>query len=352
MTSLIHKVLLSPARAPRVDYIYAPVLSYNSGTTTLTMTLDVLTAVGDVVYFYWTVGTVWGNTADSSYTITADDVVAGIASTTVSIATPGTYSLGAIQYRASSGVHSDASNTVSITVASALSFVGYNIASAAGATGGALSVSTQSLLGGTGGNVQPGDLVLVYYANTSQGDTAISVADTTGLTFTEQVELFGNNATSSDTNLALATAIAGATIATSITATLNTGVTNDNGMILRVWRGASASLDVAVTTATGVNNSIADGAAITPVTSGAHVEVCYAAAIADGNAGDFATPGVPSGWGNFNSLKVTAGSQRDMIMCAFEQAWTSGAVDPPSLNPTGSASTHSWCAITVAIKPA
>lgn len=245
-----------------------------------------------------------------------------------------------------------AAEEVTVAVSSGLTFVGYKLSSVPASAASTYTIGTTSLSGGTGGDVQNGDTVIIAYAETSAGDVAISVNDETGATFTEipTGELWSDD--NNDTNFAVAVAKLSAAPPATFTINGTANANNSQGAILLCWRGGNNTvLDVAATTATGANSAIADGAAITPTTAGSVVVAFYAAAIAAGNAGDYAGS-APSGWENFASLKNTGGATRNLIMCGFTQDWTSGALDPPSRNPGAEVLTSSWAAITIALRPA
>lgn len=335
------------------DFIVPPVLSYNSGTAALTVTLDALSEVGDVIYYYWTVAAVWGNTPDDSYTLTADDIVAGFYTDTITITTPGTYNLAAIQYRSSTTAYSAPSNSVEIVIAS-LTYVGYKTASRDNAA--AMTIALTALSGGIGGDVQNGDTLVLFYGVTGTADLALTVSNVSGVTWTRpnldtgSNEIYSNS--THDTNFAMAHATVSGTPAASFTvSSTSMSTANSQAAILLVFRGANSAIEGTAQAASGTD-SVANGAALTPAATGSIVISGGAAAIANGNAGDYATAGTPSGWGEYVTVKSADGTNRDIIMYAMQKAWTSGAIDPPAIDPTNGAAAHSWATVTTAVKPA
>lgn len=342
------------------ELLDAPTLVWDGDTSDASpdftsITLDLDTPVGSYLYVEFsddTFATVTETATPIALTENQINNVDPIA-LTVNDLTPGSYKARAYtKDPTNTNINSGVSDTVDITVAAAgITFVGYKLSTVPQSSQATYTIGTTSLSGGIGGDVQDGDTIILSYGSTSAGDLAISVDNHASITFTEVAELFADD--SNDTNLAVAVGtISGTPPATfTINGTANTA--NGQVAILRCYRNVNATIqDVAATTAQNGNTTIADGAAITPVTSGARVVAVYACAAPTGNTIDFATPGVPSGWENFTSLSNTGGSTRYVAMCTFDKAWTSGALDPPALDPGDNPVSGSWAAITIALRPA
>jgi len=117
-----------------------------------------------------------------------------------------------------------------------------------------------------------------------------------------------------------------------------------------VFRGVDPTtpMDVTLTTATGGNSVLANPPSITPVTAGAWIACFGFGAHTDGtdtytSAGDL-TLFTSSGGNTTNDGTAGAGYKDD---------WVSGSFDPGAWTFSGTDSTSfSWCAVTVALRPA
>jgi hypothetical protein len=154
--------------------------------------------------------------------------------------------------------------------------------------------------------------------------------------------LYSND--TNDTNAGVFLIRQGATLDTQVDLT-GLGAASPFSVTLFQYRGVNTTTpqDVTATTATGINTDRADPAAITPVTSGAKIVVCYAA-----------SQGTLTAWtapGDVSNFVQQAASSKARAACG-DKAWTSGAFDPAALTGgTGSAS-DSWAAVTLALRPA
>jgi hypothetical protein len=119
---------------------------------------------------------------------------------------------------------------------------------------------------------------------------------------------------------------------------------------VHVWRGVDSTtpLDATTTTATGTSSGRPDAPAITTVTSNAVVIAVGA------NAGStfsqaLSSLTVPSGMENF--YQSTVSSNRGIGIASTYRP-TAGAYDPPAFGGGSSSSSNSFCAATLALRPA
>jgi hypothetical protein len=226
----------------------------------------------------------------------------------------------------------------------ALQYVGGNTATKAGATSGNSTVSLTALTGGISSSAAAGDIVIAVFATGSTANRTLTITDGTNAYTLIDSELYSNGA-SYDTNLRVAyrrVTVAGGSVTFG-----PTGNAADAGaMAVHVWRGVDGNtqLDVAAVPATGIGTGRPNGAAITPVTSGAIVIVAAGAAAATGAVF------VASGLSNFRT--ATSSDTNDAMVGIGSFAWTSGAYDPAQWTGGTTGTADSWAAITLAIRPA
>jgi VCBS repeat-containing protein len=192
---------------------------------------------------------------------------------------------------------------------------------------------------------QAGDFIVVITGFASGTDGAPGVVSPSG--YIEIADLWGND--SLDANLSVSYKFLGDTPETSIiVAGHNYLVTRGAGTIILLFRNVNATtpLDVTTATAVGTNSAHANPPALTPVTDGAMVVVAAGwVAMAPSN-----TPTFPAGFEN--EAAVINGSTVSFVGAACTRAWEGGAVDPAAFVATSSDGTCSWCAVTLALRPA
>lgn len=207
------------------------------------------------------------------------------------------------------------------------------------------TISLTALTGGIGTTALDGDLVIAFGGKSHSINYDVAMV-TSG--YTEDADIYANDG--QDCNLGVFHKFMTATPDT--TAVLDHGGTSTNSGIggVIVLRGVDPTtpLDVAVVTATGTDGNLSDPAAITPVTAGAWIIGIYAGS----NNSTATNPTGPANMTNFafdNGQGSTTGLQ---LGVATKTDWTSGAFDPDAWTGTDNEATTSWCAVTLAIRPA
>jgi hypothetical protein len=116
----------------------------------------------------------------------------------------------------------------------------------------------------------------------------------------------------------------------------------------QVYRGVdtTTALDVAVVTASNINNRAANPGAVTPTTAGAKVISVMAAAYLQ-PAVDMTAPALS----DVLAHKGAGGTYAASLLIGH-QDWTSGSLDPAAATISGSISGDSWAAMTIALRPA
>jgi hypothetical protein len=228
----------------------------------------------------------------------------------------------------------------------ALEFRGYR--SAAGTTN-PVNLPTTGLVGGTGTIAEAGDLLLVVHGLGGVGgtDRAMSVAGS-GLTFTEELDVFVDGGT--EVNAALSWAIASSTPPASLQ--IN-GLSSNygSGGFLLVFRGhdATTPMDVPPVYANSTTYNTPNPGSIAPVTAGAIVIAM--GIFAEYFAHGYEFTGPPSGYSNYAAVHA-ASNQRDIVLAIATKVWTSGTEDPGTFSTSGENASNSWAAFTVAVRPA
>lgn len=220
------------------------------------------------------------------------------------------------------------------------SFVGGKVYQTSGSTSGA-TISLTDLLGGIATSPSAGDLVIVAYATISTSDQAISVT-TSG--YTTAAHLWADD--SADTNLEVAYKVMSGSPDTSvdISQTFNSGWAG--AVSISVWRGVDGTtpLDVATTTATGVNGGQAVPPSITPSTAGSLV-------IGIGAAADAAMGTLLCDMAYLVSAQCHGSN--DSVACVVgARGLASGATTPPACTGGSALASASWAAATLALRPA
>jgi hypothetical protein len=224
----------------------------------------------------------------------------------------------------------------------AISYVGGQTAGRAGNTG--TSVVTFSFSGGSNTTPSAGDLVVVTIVVGSAGRNPM--IDLSAQGYTNLTQLNPNTA-SIDTSLCVCYKIMGGTPDTTVTMPSTGNNADAQRWSIQCFRGVDATtpMDVTPVSATGINTTRADPAAITPVTAGAWIVICAGGAAATATALTFAAlTNVLSG--------ATADTNDAVVGSGYYTAWTSGAYDPAASS-TGSAvaAADSWAAYTLALRP-
>lgn len=207
--------------------------------------------------------------------------------------------------------------------------------------GGGGTVSLTSLSGGLGTEPIENDIVIIGLALGTQSLRNVSCSFGTLIATLSSDDSF-------DSVFHARYKVMTGTPDTSFSITGTGNVTDSLGYCVHVWRNIDTAtpLDVAATTATGLNDAIPTFPAITPTTAGAII-------IAIGGAGGgtldtFTDPGSVT-----NFLQGWGVDTQDGNACMFSyESWTSGAYNPPSPGGGGGGGTSAWTACTIALRPA
>lgn len=205
------------------------------------------------------------------------------------------------------------------------------------------NVPLTSLTGGLASAPAAGDIVIVALASGSAGTNRNISA--TG--YTEVADLYSDD--TQDANMYVGyKVLSGADTVIDLD--------NDGGSLtasaVHVWRGQNATpLDVTSTTATGIDTARPNPPSITPTTAGAVVIVMGAGCSA---GDDSASPLTQSGseLSNFRAASENNGTTRTVHVAIGSKAWTSGAFDPVAFTGAAADATDSWCAVSLALRPA
>lgn len=215
------------------------------------------------------------------------------------------------------------------------------------------TISTTGLSGGVDTQVRVGDFCIILTGNAGNTDNTPGVLDAT-FTWTEAAELYADG-TTNDVNASLSYAVA--TTTPPSTFDINTATTSTSFSkisILYVFRGVNTStpLDVAVTTATGTGNYVADPPAITPVTAGACVVVAGFGSMGSANTATYTA--VSSGYTRMRAVnQTTAITSRALAAMGHKLLVTPGVSENPgAFTASGSNSVSGWAAFTIALRPA
>jgi hypothetical protein len=225
----------------------------------------------------------------------------------------------------------------------AIQYVGGNISANETRSGSSYSVSLTALSGGIDTAARKDDLVLVISGITSTANLGRIITGYTQLT-----DLYSND--TRDANLYIDYKIMGSTPDTSVGLSGAGNAQLGDGAVVMVWRGVDLTtpIDVTTTTATGTDSSQANAPSITPTTSGAVIVAC-------GGMTDVDTPGSktgPSGMSNHIQAIGPATNNYGWIAAGASYNWSSGSYDPGAWSGGNSSTSDSWCAATVALRPA
>jgi hypothetical protein len=206
---------------------------------------------------------------------------------------------------------------------------------------GGWALSLTGLTGGVGTQPAEGDLVIIAYANSSALDRDLAVSG-----YTELTDLYVND--TFDCQLGVYYKIMSSSPDTSATLT---AYTNINAAAVHVWRGVNATtpMDVTRAVATGTNTGVPNPPALTPVTAGAVIVVVGAYAAEFGHGAALTAASLDNfvqahGDGSGNNFHVGVG------VGSIE--WTSGSYDPAAFGGGEADTSNSWCACTLALRPA
>lgn len=218
--------------------------------------------------------------------------------------------------------------------------------------GSATAISvTFSLNGGISGDIattpQAGDVVVVCFTVASTVDRAMVVNSSTGVAYTNAVELYANS--TFDTNLCVAYRVMPSTPDTGITFPSGTFATTDAGAYtISVWRyiDTTTPLDVVSTTTTSATSALAIPPAITTSTNGSIILAASAAAH-NGGADTFSSAQLSffgsSGGNSTNDSTVGVGAFRKDVAGTFTPTvFTFSQAD---------STTFSSAAATIALRP-
>lgn len=222
-----------------------------------------------------------------------------------------------------------------------ITFVGGRTQTFAGTTS-SQAVALTGLTGGSDTSPSIGDFVVITYAVGSTANRTLTIGS--GDYTTQGASLYANGS-SYDANLLVATKYL--TAADTSVSVSGTGSTASAGSItVSVYRGVDPTtpMDVAATTATGTGTGRPTPPAITPVTAGAWIAICGAAAAATGAVF------IASALSDFMTA-TSADTQDAMVGVGDYQAWTGGAYTPAAWTGGTTGSSESWAAITLALRP-
>ena len=133
------------------------------------------------------------------------------------------------------------------------------------------------------------------------------------------------------------------------TATVNfTSTTNSAGAFVYVWRGINVATPLAgtTTTATAVDSAQPDAPSITTTASNA---IVIAIGAGSGNLFSVSDLSVPSGMTNFEGFRIGTSLATGIASVVVPAA---GAYNPAAFGGGGVAAGQSYCAVTMALRPA
>jgi hypothetical protein len=203
-----------------------------------------------------------------------------------------------------------------------------------------------SLSGGVGSAAEEGDLVIIFVAYGTNGIDLDMVCLTSGFVKITDIYQFD----SYSANLGIFYKIMTATPDESaevggVTSLSTQGVTYG----VSVWRNVDQGtpFDVATTTATNDNQYRADPPAITPVTPGSVVVCVGCNAVSDTLVNSKFTAPQLEGF-----LTARGDDTIDSNIGFGYYRWASGEFNPNAFSTVATAATGSWCAASIAIRPA
>lgn len=207
--------------------------------------------------------------------------------------------------------------------------------------GGSAVVSLTDLTGGLATEPSADDLIIVSFGGGGTGDQIIGVT-TPG--YTEVSELYADDTV--DANLSVNHKVADG----DTTVTLSTSGSSGQPVVcaIDVRRGVSTAtpMDVAATTATGINTGRPNPAAITPITEGAVIIVAGLGTNFGTTLAIFTTTELA------NFISVAGAASNNSVIGVGSLEWTSGAFDPATFGGGSISGNSSWVAVTMALRPA
>jgi hypothetical protein len=215
------------------------------------------------------------------------------------------------------------------------------------------SVSLTDLLdeSGSAATLLQGDIVVINYSQANTANLTNAAMTPSGYTEFISTDLYQND--THDANQLVSYKFMGSTPDTTVTIPASTVTGNGVAVTIHAFRGVDATTpsDVTPTTAGGTDTGVADAAAIEPVTAGAWILACGAAAVAAGAA--FTNPSGMSTTTNHFRSAFGDGTSRDGVAgTAIYTAWSSGSYNPATFGGSSSTNTGSWTATTIALRPA
>jgi hypothetical protein len=206
------------------------------------------------------------------------------------------------------------------------------------------TLSLTSLTGGIASAPQSGDIVIGVRGFKSGTDQAI---DCTTAGYTELAELYANSNDDAQMGVYYKVLSSSETNVTFTNATATTGFVG-----AYVWRGVNLSTPLDVTSTTvATTTAIINSPSITTVTNNS-VVVSIGTCV-----GSLVNPltalTAPSGMTNFTTIRTGAGTNNDICggLASYLQT-TAGAYDPPAFGGGSPNAGASFCAITIALRPA
>ncbi len=203
-----------------------------------------------------------------------------------------------------------------------------------------------ALTGGLASVPDADDLVVVSYAISSNSNIGLTIKNASAVAYTLiGSELYSND--DLDTNLRVAYRFMPGTPETTVVLSDTTNVDWAGAYTIHVYRGVDTAtpMDVAVTSATGIDTRFANPPAITPITPGAWIQVSGAGAASTGavftssDMSDFRT------YAQADVIDIAIGS-------GYKSDWTSGAFDPAVFGGGADNISNSWAAVTLVLRPA
>lgn len=192
------------------------------------------------------------------------------------------------------------------------------------------------------GGMAENDIVIAAYMSNSVFDEDMAMT-TSG--YTELADLRAND--SNDTNLGVFRKRMGGTPdSTAVFAGVGGGLDASAAAVeVLIGVDTTTSEDAATTTATGTNSAAVDNPSITTVTDDAWV-------VAVGACTEDDIPTAPSGYGDLIEDQRTEFGFTSNIMIATKEITSAGAEDPGVFGGITGDTGDSWCAATVALRPA
>jgi hypothetical protein len=229
----------------------------------------------------------------------------------------------------------------SFVIAAAIAYVGGKTAFFAGITTNPASISLTDLTGGLASAPIEGDFVLVNYGIGAGVDVDVTVVTSD---YVEISDLRAND--DNDANMGLFRKFMTSTPDTALQVGPTTNATYAGAVAIHVWRGVNTTtpLDVAAVNATGTNTGQPTPGAITPTTAGAVIVV---AAVGAAPATSVFTASELT-----NFITAASPDTIDAVVGMGSIAWTSGTITPATWGGNTTASTDSWVATTIALRPA